>query len=92
MTNSKNKTQIEEQRKQPRKLYLKPVTIHLNDHTISGMIQNISISGVYIESTESVATGQEITITYLGSNNIDEIEVRGKVIWKDHNGFALKYI
>ena len=81
-----------EKRKHPRRLYLKLVTIHVKDRTSRGIIQNISKSGVYIEANESFSIGQKITISYLASNNTDEIEIQGAVVWTDQNGFAMNYL
>ena len=92
MTISNEQIPPEEQRKHPRRLYLKSVTIHVRDRTSSGMIQNISIGGVYIEANESVSIGQQIAISYPVSSNTDEIEIRGEIAWTDQNGFAMKYI
>ena len=50
------------------------------------------ISLDYIEANESFSIGQEITISYLGSNNRDEIEIQGEVVRTDQNGFALQYM
>ena len=91
MTNSHEQNQRIEKRKHPRRLYLKSVTIHAGVHAIAGIIQNMSSSGVYIEANESLSIGQKITISYLSSNNTDEIEIQGEVVWTDHNGFAMKY-
>lgn len=92
MTNSNEQIPLGEQRKRLRRLYLKSVTIHANDHTCSGMIQNISGDGVYIEANGSFSIGQKITISYLVSNSTDGIEIPGEVVWTDQNGFAMKYI
>jgi Tfp pilus assembly protein PilZ len=89
---TKEQIPLEEQRRHPRRLYLKSVTIHVRGRTSSGMIQNMSTSGVYIEAKDSVSIGQKITISYLLSNNTDEIEIQGEVAWTDENGFAMKYI
>lgn len=68
------------------------INIHAGARTIAGIIQNMSSSGVYIETNESLSIGQKITISYLSSNNTDEIEIQGEVVWTDRNGFAMKYI
>ncbi len=68
------------------------VTIHAGVRSIVGIIQNMSSSGVYIEINESLSIGQKITISYLSSNNTDEIEIQGEVVWTDRNGFAMKYM
>lgn len=92
MTNSNENIPSEDQRIHSRKLYLKSVTIHSGDHTSSGMIHNISMGGVYIEANASFTAGQEITISYLGSNNVDKIEIQGEVVWANQTGFAVKYL
>ena len=92
MTSSNGQIPFNERRKQNRENYLKSVTIHLDDRTCNGMINNISIGGVYIESSIPFYIGQEIGISYMGSNHIDEIDARGEVVRTDQNGFALKFI
>jgi hypothetical protein len=92
ITNPDEQISWTEQRKHPRRSYIKPVTIHAGDFTIGGMIQDISLGGVYIEVRESVPVGQKIIISYLISNKTDEIEVQGEVVWADQNGFGMKYI
>ena len=92
MTNSHEQNQRIEKRKYTRRSYLKLVTIHAGVRTTVGMIQNMSSSGVYIETNESLSIGQKITISYLSSNNTDEIEIQAEVVWSDRNGFAMKYI
>ena len=81
MTNTTENIPSDDQRIHFRKLYLKSVSIHFGDHTSSGMIHNISMGGVYIEANASFTAGQEITISYLGSNNIDKIEIQGEFIF-----------
>ena len=68
------------------------MTIHAGVRTTVGMIQNMSSGGVYIETNESLSIGQKITISYLSSNNTDEIEIQGEVVWTDRNGLAMKYM
>ena len=92
MTFSNEQIPLGEERKHPRRLNLKSVTIHVRDRTSRGMIQNISMGGVYIEANESFSIGQKITISYPVSNNTDEIEIQGEVVRTDQNGFAMKYI
>lgn len=92
MKNSKEQIPFKERREQPRKQYLKRVTIHVGNRSCRGMIHNISMSGVYIESAVSFSVGQEISISYLKSNNMDEIKAKGKIVRTDQKGFALKFI
>jgi len=92
MTMFSEQIPTEEQRKHLRKLYLKSVTIRVGDDTCSGMIQNISTGGVYIEADESFPVGQRMTISYPVSNGTDEIEIEGEVAWTDQEGFAMKYL
>ena len=92
MTNSHEQNQRIEKRNNTRRSYLKLINIHAGARTIAGIIQNMSSSGVYIETNESLSIGQKITISYLSSNNTDEIEIQGEVVWTDRNGFAMKYI
>ena len=92
MTISNEQIPPVEKRNHVRRSYLKLVTIHSGHRTTSGIIQNISDGGLYIETSKSFSIGQKITISYLPSDNTDEIEIQGEVVWTDHGGFAMEYI
>ena len=79
-------------RRHARRQYLQAVTIHVEDRTWRGMIQNMSASGVYIEADHTVALGQEVMISYPTSNNLGEIESPGRVVRIEAAGFAMEYI
>ena len=92
MTISKEQTPHPDRRKHVRRSYLKLVTIHSEDRTTSGIIQDISNGGVHIETNESFSVGQKITISYLLSDKADKIEIRGQVVRTDQSGFAMQYV
>ena len=91
MTDGNQPTLSAEERRHPRTEHLQAVTIHVGDRTCRGMIQNMSMGGVYIEADQSFAIGQEITISYPSSNNQDEIETLGPVVRTEGSGFAMEY-
>jgi c-di-GMP-binding flagellar brake protein YcgR len=91
MKKSKEQFPFKERRKQPRKQFINSVTIYVENQSCRGVIQNISMGGVYIESAGKFSVGQEISISYLKSKNSDEINAKGIVVRTDQKGFALKF-
>ncbi len=91
MTDATEPLPFPEGRRHARRQYLQAVTIHVEDRTWRGMIQNMSTGGVYIEADHPLAVGQEIVISYPASNNLGEIESPGRVVRIDTTGFAMEY-
>ncbi len=63
-----------------RKDYKKEVDFVLNERIFRGFIQNLSASGMLIETNESFSKGQRITLTFELPEQVEHIKVYGKII------------
>lgn len=62
-----------------RKDYKKEVDFVLNERIFKGFIQNLSASGMFIETSESFSEGQIITLTFDLPEPGEHIKVSGKI-------------
>lgn len=67
-------------RKFSRKDYNKEVDFVLNKRIFKGFIQNLSASGMFIETSESFSQGQIITLTFELPEPGKHIKISGKII------------
>jgi len=63
-----------------RKDYKKEVDFVLNERIFRGFIQNLSASGMFIETNESFSEGQRITLTFELPEFGEHIKVSGKIV------------
>jgi len=63
-----------------RKDYKKEVDFVLNERIFRGFIQNLSASGMFIETSESFSEGQIITLTFGLPEPGKHIKVSGKIV------------
>jgi Tfp pilus assembly protein PilZ len=63
-----------------------------HDRAYRDIIQNISPTGVFIETREPFAVGQEILLSFTPSRNADAIKVRGKVVRVSDAGIGVKFV
>ena len=63
-----------------RKDYKKEVDFVLNERMFRGLIQNLSASGMFIETSESFSEGQRITLTFELPEPGEHIKVSGKIV------------
>ena len=63
-----------------RKDYKKEVDFVLNERIFRGFIQNLSASGMFIETSESFSEGQRITLTFELPEPGEHIKVSGKIV------------
>ena len=63
-----------------RKDYKKEVDFVLNERIFRGFIQNLSASGMFIETSESFSEGQRITLTFELPEPEEHIKVSGKIV------------
>ena len=75
-----------------RKDYKKEVDFVLNERIFRGLIQNLSASGMFIETSESFSEGQRITLTFELPEPREHIKVFGKIARLIPNvGFGVKF-
>ena len=63
-----------------RKDYKKEVDFVLNERIFRGFIQNLSASGMFIETSESFSEGQRIILTFELPEPGEHIKVSGKIV------------
>ncbi len=75
-----------------RKDYKKEVDFVLNERMFRGLIQNLSASGMFIETSESFSEGQRITLTFELPEPGEHIKVSGKIVRLIPDiGFGVKF-
>lgn len=89
-------TELEEklrsnERKHPRKPYLKEVEYATEDRVYQEFIQDISPSGLFIETRSPLAAGQEITLILSLPNHERPIKIIGEVVRVTQEGIGVKF-
>jgi len=86
------KTQEKGKRKAPREKYFKDVDFATKDRVFRGFIHDISADGVLIQTSESLAIGQYITLAFELPHSNEPIKLRGKIVRVSSNGgFGVKF-
>lgn len=67
------------------------VDYEINNRTHRNFIQDISAAGVFIESPNPPAVGQKITLQFSLADNKKPINITGRVVRSDDNGFAVDF-
>jgi Tfp pilus assembly protein PilZ len=100
MTSLERQTLLEEleekqhkgRRRSPRTRYFKDVDFATKDRVFRGFIQNISAEGVLIETSESLAVGQEITLAFELPDTREHVKIAGKIARiLPNGGFGVKF-
>lgn len=63
-----------------------------HDRAYRDTIQNISPTGVFIETREPFNVGQEILLNFTPARNAEPIKVRGKVVRITDDGIGVKFV
>ncbi|MFO7494366.1 MAG: PilZ domain-containing protein [Desulfobacterales bacterium] len=79
-----------DQRRFPRQNSANPSRFFIQDHEYQGVIKNVSADGMFIESPQSVAPGETVTIIFSLFSFEDPIRITGQIAWKDRHGFGVK--
>jgi hypothetical protein len=82
--------QQRDQRRFPRQNSANPSRFFIQDQEYAGVIKNVSADGMFIESPQSVAPGEKVTIVFSLFSFEDPIRITGRIAWKDRNGFGVK--
>lgn len=80
-----------EERKYPRKTSSKSVHYAANNQILKGKSQNISFSGILIKTKDKLDVGQTVILS-LPSKTQNSLQIRGEVIWSDHEGCGVKFV
>ena len=77
-------------RRYPRKTYFMEVNFATSDRAASGFIQNISSDGLFVETKEPHAIGQQITLSFRLPNSQEHIKVGGEIARVAPQGIGIK--
>ena len=78
-------------RKFARKPYFMPVDFATPERAFSGYIQNISSSGVLIETREPLSVGEQLTLSFMRPKTKDYVKVGGKVVRIQPEGCGVQF-
>ena len=79
-------------REKPRKPCLIKVLGNIENQTFKSYIVDISTVGVFIETSDSYAVGQAITLVFTLPGHKDQIKLAGKIAWKGLQGIGVKFV
>jgi len=86
------KTITLDERESPRKSCSLTVDYQTQDNDHSEHILDIGTGGVFIETTEPIAVGQELTLNFAFPDSQDTIKVDGEIVWRNTKGIGVKFI
>ena len=82
---------VEDQRKHHRKPYFKSIVYATKNHLKNAKTKNISPSGVFIETADSLRVGQIITLA-VPLKKAKTARIKAKVVWSSPDGFGVKFL
>jgi len=80
-----------EMRKHPRYGCKITVDFDISDWSYDGVVQNISLSGVYIETHHPVTVGSEILLALTSFDNWRHCTIKGAVVRRDAKGIGVAF-
>jgi type IV pilus assembly protein PilZ len=86
------KTITLDERESPRKPCSLSVDYQSQDRQHSEHILDIGTGGVFIETTEPIAVGQELTLNFKFPDSEKDIKVDGQIVWRNPRGIGVKFI
>ena len=81
----------EERRKHSRKPCFIAVDGATWDSAFNGFTKNIGAGGVFIETPQAFAVGEEITLTFSCPGHENPVKVVGEIVWNIPQGLAVKF-
>ncbi len=86
------KKQTRKTRKHKRRNTHLTVYYATHDRAYRDVIQNISPTGVFIETSEPFNVGQEILLNFTPTRHAEPVKVRGQVVRLTDEGIGVKFI
>lgn len=82
-----------EDRIQPRVIFHVSASLEFNGHDVNGNVENLSLSGMLINTTDNVPenTEGEVTVYLSGSSSELSLNMSCEVIRKEKHGVAVKF-
>ncbi|MBW2468195.1 MAG: PilZ domain-containing protein [Deltaproteobacteria bacterium] len=87
----KDKKEVIDTRKHPRKTYVQPVLFAANAQILKGSTKNLSLSGIFLQSKSKLEVGQKIILS-LPTRSKKRLKISAEVIWSNHEGCGLKFV
>ena len=81
----------DDRRAHSRKACLMPVKYSVQNRRFKGYILDISMHGVFIETSDYFFSGQEIIITFSVPHYQKPLTVTGQIVWSSQNGMGIKF-
>lgn len=81
----------EDSRKRPRHPYSVSILFAKQKHLFEGLTKNISSTGVFIESGETLKDGQALTVA-IPLKGERRAMIKGRVVWSNQMGFGVKFL
>jgi Tfp pilus assembly protein PilZ len=78
-------------REHPRKSCLINANYRVKGNSFRSYILDISIGGVFIETTEKVPVGESIILNFTLPNLSQPLTISGKIAWSGPQGFGVKF-
>ena len=78
-------------REHPRKPCLINANYRIQDRTYKSYILDISIGGVFIESSAKFPVGKDVLLKFSLLNRQQPLSFNGKIAWSSSKGFGLKF-
>jgi hypothetical protein len=63
-----------------------------NRELFQGTIKNVSEGGIYVQTRQRFAVGQEVVVAGPFGENRQDVKRYGKVVWYDDRGIAVQFI
>jgi Tfp pilus assembly protein PilZ len=81
----------DDRRKYSRKPCLMPVDYSVQGRLFKGYILDISVHGVFIETSDYFFSGQEIIMNFSVPHYQKPLTVTGQIVWSSQNGVGIKF-
>jgi len=78
-------------REHPRKPCLINASYRIQDHTYKSYILDISIGGVFIESSAKFPVGKDVLLKFSLLNQQQPFTISGQIAWSSSKGFGVKF-
>jgi hypothetical protein len=79
-------------REEKRKFYYKPVYFDFENYTYTGMIKDISLTGMFIETEEPFKVGQLIMVNIPDTDAAGYVRVAAEIIRIQPDGIGVRFI
>ena len=63
-----------------------------NRELFRGTIRNMSQGGIYVQTKERFAVGQEVVVAGPFGEKNEDVKKLGKIVWHDQRGIAIQFI